>query len=593
MMKRNLCIRRRTGRSFVPFHAAEPEGAFLGAPASWSAPVLWRFGNSSRQRESARGLAHSRTLRFVERFRRSRSILDWQRLALLVFAVFLHAAVVRAQPGPTTNSLVIHADRGADTISRMIYGHFAEHLGRCIYEGIWVGENSPIPNTRGIRNDVVAALKKMKVPVLRWPGGCFADEYHWKDGIGPREQRPAMINTHWGGVVENNHFGTHEFLDLCEQVGCEPYVCGNVGSGSVQEMMEWVEYMTSDADSPMANLRRQNGRDKPWKVRYFGVGNESWGCGGNMTPEFYADNYRRYSTFVKHYPGNQVYRIACGANSADYRWTEVLMERVGRRMSGLSLHYYTVPSGDWGRKGSATKFSEVEWHATLRRALEMENLLERPSPIMDKADPAKRVGLIVDEWGTWYDVEPGTTPGFLYQQNTLRDALVAALTLHLFNARCDRVKMANIAQTVNVLQAVILTDKEKMLVTPTGHVFEMFAVHHDATLLPAELQCENYEFEQKVIPGVSASASRGQAGLIHVTLSNLNPTRPAALTCEVRGAAPKGVAGRVLTAADMTAHNTFERPETLKPEAFTAAQVTAGGFTVTLPPKSVVVLELN
>jgi alpha-N-arabinofuranosidase len=520
------------------------------------------------------------------------SLRSWFSLSLVATLGCL-AASVRAEETGTANRLVIHADQGKQTINRNIYGHFAEHLGRCIYEGIWVGENSPIPNTRGIRNDVVAALKQMKVPVLRWPGGCFADEYHWKDGIGPREKRPAMINTHWGGVVENNHFGTHEFMDACEQIGAAPYVCGNVGSGSVLEMMEWVEYMTSDANSPMANLRRQNGRDKPWRLPYFGVGNESWGCGGNMTPEYYSDQYRRYNTFVKNYGTNRITRFACGANGADYKWTEVLMANVGRRMNGLSLHYYTVPSGDWGRKGSATQFNEAVWHGTFRRTLEMENLIKRHGAIMDKADPEKRIGMIVDEWGTWYDVEPGTNPGFLYQQNSLRDALVAGINLNLFNQHCDRVKMANIAQTINVLQAMILTDKEKMVVTPTGYVFELFVPHQDATLLPSELTCADYTLGNDRVPGLSVSVSRNQAGLIHLTLCNLNPNQPAELACELQGAAAKSVTGRVLTADAITAHNTFAQPDAVKPAAFNGARVTPTGLTITLPPKSVVALAVQ
>ena len=496
-------------------------------------------------------------------------------------------------PGASVNRLVIHADQGKTTISRNIYGHFSEHLGRCIYEGYWVGENSPIPNTRGIRNDVVAAMKRIKTPVLRWPGGCFADEYHWKDGIGPREQRPAMINTHWGGVTENNHFGTHEFLDLCEQIGCDAYVCGNVGSGSVQEMMEWVEYMTSDADSPMASLRRKNGREKPWTVRYFGVGNESWGCGGNMTPEFYADQYRRYNTFVKNYGGKQIYRIACGANDFNYDWTEVLMSRVGRRMNGLSLHYYTLPTGDWGRKGSATEFDEALYHTTLRRALEMDTLVTRHSTIMDRRDPEKRIGMIVDEWGVWTDVEPGTNPGFLYQQNSLRDALVAGVTLNLFNQHADRVKMANIAQTINVLQAMILTDKEKMILTPTYHVFEMYTVHHDATLLPTDLQSARYSVGPQAIPAVSVSASKDASGKLHVTLCHLDPNQPAPVRIEVRGTSVGKVSTRVLTADTFTAHNTFQSPETVKPRSLSAANVVENSLLVTLAPKSITTLELE
>jgi alpha-N-arabinofuranosidase len=492
------------------------------------------------------------------------------------------------------NKLVIHADQGKTTISKNIYGHFSEHLGRCIYEGIWVGENSSIPNTRGIRNDVVTALKNIKVPNLRWPGGCFADEYHWKDGIGPREKRPSIINTHWGGVVENNHFGTHEFMDFCEQIGAEPVVCGNVGSGTVQEMMEWVEYMTSDADSPMANLRRQNGRAQPWKLRYFAVGNENWGCGGNMRPEYYVDVYRRYNTFIKNYSGNRIYRVACGASDGDYKWTEVLMANAARQMNGLSLHHYSLPTGSWsGSKGSATKFAEAEWFSVVKHAQVMENLVIKHSEIMDKHDPQKRVGLIVDEWGAWYDVEPGSNPGFLYQQSTMRDALLAGSTLNVFNNHADRVKMANIAQMINVLQAVILTDKEKMLVTPTFHVFEMFTVHHDATLLRTDLTCADYAFASNKIPCLSTSASRDKAGRIHVTLCNLNPNSVAELTCEVSGAKMQKISGRVLTADDMRAHNTFDQPEQVKPASFTDTKLTDGGFTAKLPAKSVLVLDLE
>ena len=501
---------------------------------------------------------------------------------------------VMADDNSTVNGqIVIHADQPRGTINRNIYGQFSEHLGRCIYEGIWVGEDSPIPNTRGIRNDVVAALKQLNVPVLRWPGGCFADEYHWKGGIGPRDKRPKMINTHWGGVVEDNSFGTHEFLDLCEQVGCEPYICGNVGSGTPQEMMEWVEYMTSDADSPMANLRRANGRKEPWKVRYFGVGNESWGCGGNMRPEFYSDNFRRYNTFVKNYGTNRVYRIACGSNGDDTNWTSVVMANVGNRMNGLSLHYYTIPSGNWGKKGPATQFSEGEWFSTLRRALEMGELVQRHSAIMDKTDPQKRIGMIVDEWGVWYDVEPGTNPGFLYQQNTLRDALVAGVTLNIFNDHCDRVKMANIAQLVNVLQSMILTDKERMLLTPTYHVFEMYKVHQDATLLTVELSAPDYKLDEKAIPSLHASASRDKAGRVHLSVINLDPHRDAQISVKVAGAQTGTITGRILTATTMDAHNTFDHPDAVKPVPFTGFERKGEEIAITLPSKSVVMLEIQ
>jgi len=519
----------------------------------------------------------------------------WHRLPVLVSLLpsLLGLLCLGAEPGPgapATHKLVIEANAGRTTISRHIYGHFAEHLGRCVYEGIWVGPDSAIPNTRGIRNDVVDALRRIKIPVLRWPGGCFADEYHWMDGIGPREQRPSMVNTHWGGVTENNHFGTHEFLDLCEQLDCEPYICGNVGSGTILEMQQWVEYITFDGISPMADLRRKHGRDKPWKLTYFGVGNENWGCGGNMLPEYYVDQYRRYATYVRNLSGNRVFKIACGPNGSDYRWCEVLMRDAGRQMAGLALHYY-CGSGKSSR--SATQFAEEDWFHQLRGALRLEELITKHAEVMDRYDPQKRVALIVDEWGAWHQVEPGTNPGFLYQQNSLRDALVAGLTLNLFNQHADRVKMANIAQTINVLQAMILTQKEKILLTPTYHVFEMFTPHHEAQLLPTKWQGADYAFGPDRIPGLSVSASRDHAGQVHVTLCNLDPNLPAAVTAELVGVQAKAISGRVLTAATMQAHNTFEEPDRLKPAPFVGGQVTDLGFVATLPAKSVVVLELE
>ena len=515
------------------------------------------------------------------------------KFAFLALLAVVSLPALSAGAAEPDVKIAVRADQPGPTVSRNIYGHFAEHLGRCIYEGIWVGEDSPIPNTRGIRNDVVAALRELDIPVLRWPGGCFADEYYWRDGIGPRDERPTRINTHWGGVIETNHFGTHEFLDLCEMLDTDPYVCGNVGSGSVRDMKEWIEYMTSDADSELANLRRANGREEPWRVPYFGVGNENWGCGGNMEPEYYAELYRRYSTFVKNYSGNRIYKIACGANSGDYNWTEVLMNLAGRRMNGLSLHYYTIPSGNWGRKGSATKFDEAMWHATLRRTLVMDEMIAKHSAIMDQYDPRKRVGLIVDEWGTWYDPEPGRNPGFLYQQNTLRDALVAGLNFHIFHKHADRVEMANIAQTVNVLQAMILTDGEKMLRTPTFHTFEMFKVHQNGKFLPVELDTPDYEFDGETMPAVSASATRAQSGTIHLSLVNTHPREAMDVACGFEGVSASAVKGRILTAGEITAHNTFENPDAVHPVPFEGAAVNDGGVALSLPAKSVVVLEIE
>jgi alpha-N-arabinofuranosidase len=505
----------------------------------------------------------------------------------------LSGMVLFVIPAQVRQITVLNTDLTADTISRHIYGNFSEHLGHCIYGGIWVGEDSQIPNTRGIRNDVVAALKRLNLPNLRWPGGCFADEYHWMDGIGPRENRPRMVNTHWGGVVEDNSFGTHEFFDLCEQIGTEPYICGNLGSGSVEEMSKWVEYITFDGESPMAELRRQNGREKPWKVRFWGVGNENWGCGGNMTAAFYADQYKRYATYCRNYGDNRLIKIAGGPNTDDYNWTETLMKDVpSHMMDGVSLHYYTVP-GSWQNKGSATQFTEDQFFTTIRKTLYMDELVTRHATIMDKYDPHKRVGLMVDEWGVWYDVEPNTNPGFLYQQNTVRDALVAGINMNIFNNHCDRVKMANIAQMVNVLQAIILTDGEKMILTPTYYVFEMYKVHHDAALIPMNFKSPDYEFNGQRIPAVSASASRDKQGIVHITFTNADPHKAVELAFELRGSAVSKVSGKIITADELNAHNTFVNPEKVKSTDFGSARLDKNTLTIKLPPTSVVMLEIK
>lgn len=488
-------------------------------------------------------------------------------------------------------NIKVYADRKKGTIDKNIYGHFSEHLGRCIYGGIWVGKDSAIPNTNGIRNDVVEALKEMKIPILRWPGGCFADEYHWMDGIGPYESRPTMINTNWGGVTENNHFGTHEFFELCELIGAEPYIAGNLGSGTIQEMQQWVEYMTFDGVSPMADLRKKNGREKPWKLKYFGLGNENWGCGGNMTPEYYADEYKRYATFVKNYGDNKIYKIACGPAGGDTNWTEVLMKKAGKFFDGLSLHHYTI-THDWVKKGSATDFDEAEWFKTLQRTLEMETIITDHERVMDKYDPEKKVALIVDEWGNWFDVEPGTNPGFLYQQNTLRDALVAGINLNIFNNHCSRVKMANIAQVINVLQAVILTEGSKMIKTPTYHVFKMYAVHQDAQLLETDVENALYTGPEGAIPQLSVSSSVDAEGKIHVTICNLDPNNSADINLELEGASVSKVSGSIITAAEINAKNTFEAPEEVTEQAFTQATLENNAVKAVIPAKSVVLLEL-
>ncbi|MDP4261233.1 MAG: alpha-N-arabinofuranosidase [Bacteroidota bacterium] len=494
----------------------------------------------------------------------------------------------------TPVALIINGSNPRTTISRNIYGHFSEHLGRCIYDGYWVADSMNVPKKDRIRMDIVDALKKIKVPVLRWPGGCFADEYHWHDGIGPRSQRPHMVNTNWGGVSEDNSFGTHEFLELCSLIGCEPYIAGNVGSGTVEEMAKWVEYLNSDAGSTMTDLRKQNGRAEPWRVKFWGVGNESWGCGGNMTAEFYADQYKRYATYARNYHDAPLFRIASGANSGDYNWTDVLMKNAGNRMWGLTLHYYTLPSGSWARKGSATNFDEKEYFNTMKNCLFMDELVTRHSTIMDKYDPAKRVALVVDEWGIWTDVEPGTNPGFLYQQNSLRDALVAGTTLNIFNNHCERVRMACLAQTINVLQALILTKGNQMLLTPTYHVFDLYKVHQDAKWLPINFNSPDYEVDGKKIPAVNISASLDTTtGAVHISFVNLDPNKKISFRTTLVGIKWQTVQGQVLTSKNLTDINTFENPGNVKVVPFSGAKKEGSELVVDLPSQSIVVLELK
>jgi alpha-N-arabinofuranosidase len=490
------------------------------------------------------------------------------------------------------NTITIHADRGQYTISKNIYGHFSEHLGHCIYGGIWVGEESTIPNIHGYRKDVVEALRKIGVPVLRWPGGCFADEYHWRDGIGPRDQRPKTVNSNWGGVVEDNAFGTHEFLNFCELIGADPYVSGNVGSGTVEEMAKWVEYVNSDGVGTMASLRRKNGREKPWNVKFWGVGNESWGCGGEMTPEYYADQYRRYATYTRNFTGHPLFRIASGASDYDYRWTEVLLKNVGPRMEGLSLHYYTVKGWN-GSKGSATRFDLDEYISTLQKSLGIGEVLDKHIALMDQYDPDKKIGLMVDEWGTWWDVEPGTNPAFLFQQNTMRDAFVAATTLNIFNRSADRIKMANLAQLVNVLQALILTDGDRMVLTPTYYVYALYRVHQDAVLLPSEVNTESYEHGGKKIPALSASSSRAADGRVHVTLVNVNPEKDISVTLDFQGTTVREASGNILTAPTIDACNTTAHPDAVGITTFKLPALSTGKLNFMMPAKSIVSLELK
>lgn len=489
----------------------------------------------------------------------------------------------------------LNMNAAKDTINKNIYGHFAEHLGHCIYGGFYVGDNNTkIPNKNGIRLDVMDALKKLKVPVLRWPGGCFADTYHWKDGIGKKSERPSMLNIWWGNVKEDNSFGTNEFLNMCEELGAEPYLSGNVGSGTPQELADWVKYTTHpNGSSPMPDLRAKNGRPNPWNVRIWGLGNEAWGCGGNMTVEHYADVYRQYATFMTDWSNtNKIYRVASGASDDDYKWTEVLMQKLPKNMfDALGLHHYSVIN--WDKKGSSTDYSESEYFSSMTQALFMEELVTKHSAIMDKYDPKKTKALAVDEWGGWYDVVQGTNGAFLFQQNTMRDAMIAGSTLNIFNNHCDRVKMANLAQIINVLQAVILTNDEKLVLTPTYHVMEMYNVHQNAVMIPITLNTTDYELNGKILKAVSASASKDKNGVIHISLVNIDANKEQKISINLGDYKANSINGRILKSTRLQDYNSFQNPNIIKPEAFKDAKLNGGSIEVTLPAFSVAVLELK
>ncbi len=511
-----------------------------------------------------------------------------RKLPLFLLIIFACASAKAQQ-----TQITLEPGANPVTINKNIYGHFAEHLGRCIYGGFYVGENNDtIPNTQGLRTDIIDALKKLQIPLLRWPGGCFADTYHWKDGIGPKEERPTIVNTNWGGVTEDNSFGTHDFMRLCELLGAEPYLAGNVGSGEVQELADWVQYVNFSGKSPMSDLRTKNGHKEPWGVRYWGIGNEAWGCGGNMTAEYYANIYRKYATFMSGTGLKRgIFRIASGASDADYHWTEVLMRDIPHNMvQGMALHHYAVI--DWSHKGSSIDYDEDQYFTTMQRAWQMEELVTKHSAIMDKYDPDKKIALVVDEWGGWYDVMPDTNPGFLYQQNTMRDAMIAGMTLNIFNNHADRVRMANLAQAVNVLQSVILTQGDKMLLTPTYHVMEMYKVHQDGKRIPLEIKTSDYEHNGDKLPAVNASASVDSTGVMTISLVNIDLHNKQSIRVNL-AEKYKNVSGRILNSAHVQDFNSFDKPHTIEPQAFTKAKINKKQLTLEVPPFSVIVLRLE
>jgi alpha-N-arabinofuranosidase len=501
--------------------------------------------------------------------------------------------------------ITIHADRPGAVINPNIYGQFVEHLGRGVYEGIWVGPDSSIPNTRGIRNDVVAALRKVRIPLVRWPGGCFAELYHWRDAIGPRAQRPAGVNTAWGDEPESNHFGTHEFMDFIEQIGAQAFISVNVASGTPGEAQAWMQYLTGPASSGPGQERARNGRTEPWKVPFIGIGNETWGCGGNMTADFYSDVYRQFASVLKPYGT----LIASDANSDDYAWTETFLKRAlyrhgpdtatqlayiskQRQIDMISVHFYTFSGNDWGKKSPAVGFTEQDWARSMERTWKTDEMLARHSQILDRHDPKGEVGIAFSEWGAWWATDKNR-PSNLFQANTLRDAVIAGLTLNIFHNHAARVRMANIAQMANVLQSLILTDKDRLLLTPTYHVFDLYQDHQGATLLPTEVAAPDYALQGVRVPSLSVSASRAANGALTVSVVNLDPLRASNIEIATVGREIRAATGRVITAASMDARPEFGKADPLRPAQLGRLSVRRNVTSLVAPAKSVIVLTLG
>ena len=555
--------------------------------------------HSTRQRHSAAYTARE-SLSIVSLFRLS----NLGQAALLVPCLLaIHFALIVTAPVVAQEKIELRIDisRTGAKIDRNIFGQFAEHLGHGVYEGIWVGPNSKIPNTRGIRNDVVAALKAIKVPNVRWPGGCFADEYHWRKGIGP--QRVETLNPNWGGVIEPNSFGTHEFMDFLDLIGAEAFISVNVGSGTPQEAAEWLEYLTSAQPTTLSKERAANGHAAPYKIAYLGIGNESWDCGGNMTPDYYLSQLKIYSRFVRNFNPTQqnkeqMLKIAVGPGGGETRWTEwtesVMKAWQNRQwswdMNGLSLHNYTVVR--WPPAFKSVGFGETEYSQILKSTLEMDNLISKHSAIMDKYDPEKKIALAVDEWGAWYAPLPGSNPGFLVQQNSLRDAILAALNLNIFARHADRVRIANIAQMINVLQAMIMTDKDQMVLTPTYHVFKMYAPFQDSSFVPVTFNAGAYTHGDITLPRLDVIAGKDTAGKLWLGITNVDPNQPVEVEINLTGSKAKSARGETLTAPKVDSVNTFNSPNTVTTKSV-SAKIQGGKLALRLEPKSVTVISVE
>jgi alpha-N-arabinofuranosidase len=539
-------------------------------------------------------------------------------LGALTMKAGSHPSLAVPAPSPESKRArldVIWGDR-VGKINRNIYGHFTEHLGSCIYDAMWVGEGSAIPNQNGLRKDTIEALKRIRAPIIRWPGGCFADQYHWRDGVGPREKRPRIWNI-WWGRDEGNAFGTDEFIQYCRLSGAAPYLCVNVGSGSPQEALDWLEYCNGKESTTVTSLRAANGHPEPYNVRYWSVGNESWGCGGNFDAESYAREYARYVTYLNRYADRgTVEFVACGDFRDDWnqKFFETLLKRPGARgqvrgVNHLSVHHYFR-----GELGQATEFTDEQYYRALAGVSVLEGYIEETIGLIQHyTTPQNRIGIALDEWGIWHPV-PSTGAQGLWQSNTLRDALLAAVTFNSLNSYGDAVSMANIAQTFNVLQCIAFTKGDKLALTPTYHVFDLYQPHMDAMALKTVVDSPTYTLKPltqlppqflALLGGrgettrtyLSASASLNEAQKqICLTLVNQHLTEPMEVEIQIPGLDSPGVRGgtlRELTSGNVRDENTLEKPEVVRPSAPKQLTVQGNKFTQLVPPHTAQALVLQ
>jgi alpha-L-arabinofuranosidase len=502
---------------------------------------------------------------------------------------FLQSTAALAIPAPrraqaTDSQIEILLDEPIGTISPKLHGQFSEHIGGVIYDGVWVGEASTIPNVGGIRKELITKLQQLNVPVVRWPGGCFADSYDWRDGIGPRAKRPRRTNF-WANdpfmrkapngpqKYEPNQFGTDEFMHFCSLIDAEPYVAANVRGLTALDMDHWVAYCNSPAGmTTLADLRAGNGRAEPYRAIYWGVGNESWGCGGNFTPDEYASEFRRFTTWVPDY-GLSLHFIGSGPNGDDFAWTRGFFEALAAkgpdqldRVWGWALHYYCGTSG----KGQAIDFTVEDWYDLLGKASRMESLIARHWSVMGETDETHKVKLVVDEWGTWH--KPGTeiAPGFLFCQiPTMRDALVSALTLDIFHRNAEKLGMANVAQLINNLNCLFLAHHDRFIVTPNFYVFDMYKAHQGGKSLRLLVAAPPISYARELdrvgatLWGLSGSASLLRKKLVLTTVNpHVTEGRSAEIT--VRGASVESCRVKTLTNPDIHAHNSFSHPNAIE-----------------------------